>query len=97
MRVLAEKTLRLFWEQHADAKGPLQVWYDHASHANWQTPADVQRDYGDDAILPNNRAVFNIKGKKYRIVAVISYKYRFVYIRFVGTHAEYNKIDVATI
>lgn len=97
MRVISRTRLRVCWEQHAEAEGPLKAWYDHVEHADWHTPADVQKDYGDDAVLPKNRAVFNIKGKKYRIVVVIHYNRQVVYIRFVGTHAEYNDINATTI
>lgn len=97
MRVLSLKKLRSCWEKHAETEGQLKAWYHHVEHADWHVPADVQQDYGDDAILPNNRAVFNIKGNKYRIVVEIHYDRQYVYIRFVGTHAEYNKIDVTTI
>ena len=97
MRIIALGTLRTFWESHMDAQGWLEAWYDHVSHVNWATPADVQKDYGDDVILPNNRAVFNVKGNRYRLVVKFEYKFQMVYIRFIGTHAEYDRIDVLTI
>ncbi len=97
MRVIAEKTLRLFWVQHADARGALEAWLEFVERVVWNTPADLQRDYGDDTVLPNNRAVFNIKGNKYRLVAHIHYQSQIVYIRFIGTHAEYDRIDATRI
>jgi mRNA interferase HigB len=97
MRVVAEKTLRFFWMQHADAHGPLEAWLEFVKRVEWNTPADLQRDYGNDAVLPNNRAVFNIKGNKYRLVAHIHYKSQIIFIRFLGTHAEYNRINATKI
>jgi mRNA interferase HigB len=97
MRVVKEKTLRDYWEHHANVRGPLEAWYEHVRRANWTTPQDVQKDYGDDAILPSNRAVFNIKGKDYRLVVQFHYKSGIMFIRFIGTHAEYNHIDATKI
>ncbi len=97
MRVVKEKTLREYWERHADIRGPLEAWYEHVRRVSWATPQNVQRDYGDDVILPGNRAVFNIKGKAYRLVVQIHYKSGIVFIRFIGTHAEYDRIDATTI
>jgi len=97
MRVIAKSTLEEFLEEHAEAREQINAWYDYVKHANWHAPADVQQGFGEDAVLANNRAVFNIKGKKYRIVVHIHYTSQIVFIRFVGTHAEYNKIDATTI
>lgn len=95
MRVITERRLRIFWEQHAEARGPLEAWLEHVRRAEWTMPSDVQKDYGDDVILPNNRAVFNIKGNKYRLVVHIHYKSQILFVRFIGTHTEYDHIDVA--
>ena len=97
MNIISKKTINEFVEKHADARGPLQAWYDFAKHASWTTPQDVQRDFGDDAILPGNRAVFNIKGNRYRLVVSINYRIQRIYILFVGTHKEYDKIDATKI
>lgn len=97
MRVIAKRTVREFWEHHADAKPQLQAWLEDVQRAEWKTPRDIQVVYGDDVILPDNRAVFNIKGNKYRIVTKIHYNTGIVYIRFIGTHAEYDRIDALTI
>jgi mRNA interferase HigB len=97
MWVLSKPILKKCWEQHPEVKGQLEAWYDHVKHADWHTPADVQKDYGPDVILPDNRAVFNIKGNKYRIVVRFNYPSQRVFIRFVGTHDEYNEIDATTI
>jgi len=97
MRIISRKRLREFWERHPDARQALQAWYADAKYANWQTPADIKSVYRNASIVPNNRAIFNIKGNKYRLVVVVQYQYGIVYIRFVGTHQEYDKIDAATI
>ena len=97
MHIISKKPLSEFWEQHADAEGPLKAWYDHAKRAQWLTPADVQKDFGDEAILPDNRAVFNIKGNRYRLIVRFNFTTHRIYIRWLGTHAEYDRIDVAKI
>ena len=100
MRIIAKRTLRLFWEAHPRnraAKTPLEDWYAQASAADWATPAEVKTQFGDASILQGGRVIFNIGGNKYRLVVRINYPYRVVYIRFVGTHAEYDEIDAGTI
>jgi mRNA interferase HigB len=100
VRIIAKRTLRQFWERHPRnlaAKTPLEDWHAQVADADWATPADVKRDYGDASILRDSRVVFNIGGNKYRLVARINYPYRVVYIRFVGTHREYDEIDVNTV
>jgi len=89
--------LRDFWENHTDARQPLQAWYSDDKHAVWKKPSDIKGVYRNASFISNNRVVFNIKGNKYRLVVVIQYEHSIVYIRFVGTHREYDKIDVATI
>ena len=97
MRVIALKTLRLFWERHPDARQALQAWYRDAKHARWATPADLRTVYRNASFVGNNRAVFNIRGNQYRLVAAINYAHGIVYIRFIGSHQDYDKIDAATI
>jgi mRNA interferase HigB len=97
MRVISRKTLREFWEKHPDARKPLQTWYADVKYATWRGPADIKDVYKNASILANNRVVFNIKGNKYRIIVVVQYHYGMVYIRFVGTPKEYNRIDATTI
>jgi mRNA interferase HigB len=89
--------LREFWTRHADAEQPLRAWYDDAKRARWTTPAVIKSTYANASIVGENRVVFNIKGNSYRLVVAISYPYGVCYIRFVGTHAAYDRIDVATI
>jgi mRNA interferase HigB len=100
MRVIALSTLKAFLarsQSYADAREPLMAWYRQALAADWATPADVKRDIGAASILKDGRAMFNIGGNKYRVVVWINYPYRVVYIRFVGTHRQYDNIDAQTI
>lgn len=97
MRIISRKALREFWEIHPDAQQPLQAWYADVKRADWKSPTNIKNIYRNASIVANNRVVFNIKGNKYRLVVAIRYEYRLVYIRFVGTHQEYDKIDVTTI
>ena len=99
MRIIALSTLKALWEEHPeymDAKEPTLAWYRRALAANWSAPADVKRDFRNASILKDGRVVFNIAGNKYRLVVWINYAYRVVYIRFIGIHARYDKIDVQT-
>lgn len=97
MRLITRKTLKEFWNRHPDAEQPLKAWFKFAKKADWKTPAEVKADYRNASILEDNRVCFNIAGNKYRLVVKINYPYRIVYIRFVGTHAEYDKIDVTQV
>ena len=97
MRIISRKTLKDFWEQHPDSRQALQAWYADAKQANWKSPADIKNYYRNASFLSNNRIVFNIKGNNYRLVVAINYTIGIVYIRFVGTHQEYDKIDAAAI
>ena len=100
MRIIALSSLRTFWArnpQYAAAAGPALAWYRHALAADWSSPADVKREFANASILKNGRVVFNIAGNKYRLVVWINFGYRVVYIRFIGTHAQYDEIDAQTI
>ena len=97
MRIISRKTLREFWQKHPDAEAPLQAWYHDVKHSLWKGPADIKSVYRNASILANNRAVFNIEGNTYRIVAAVHYPLGIVYVRFVGTHRDYDKIDAATV
>lgn len=100
MRVIALSTLRSFWENSPacqDAREPCLAWYRQALVADWASPAGVKVDFGNASILKDGRVVFNISGNKYRLVVWINYAYRVVYIRFIGTHKQYDAIDVQTI
>lgn len=100
MRIIALNTLKQFWENnssHADAGEPLLAWYRNVLAADWATPAEVKRDFRNASILKDSRVVFNIAGNKYRLVVWINYAYRVVYIRFIGSHGQYDTIDAQTI
>ena len=97
MRVIARKTLKEFWEREPAAEAQLKAWFAEAEEADWKRPADVKAKYRNASIVKNERAVFNICGNKYRLVTRINYRFRVVYIRFVGTHAEYDAVDVEGI
>lgn len=97
MRIISRKKLREFWKQHPDTQQPLQAWYADVKQANWKSPIDIKNIYRNASIVATNRVVFNIKGNKYRLVAAVQYEYGIVYIRFIGTHKEYDKIDATTI
>jgi mRNA interferase HigB len=97
MRIIARSTLREFWEIHAEAEPALRAWIDDVAQANWQTPADIKSIYANASIIANNRVVFNIKGNKYRLIVHVRYDISIIFIRFVGTHAEYDEVDAATI
>jgi mRNA interferase HigB len=100
MRVIALSSLKAFLKKssgYADAQEPLLAWYRQVRAADWSGPADVRRQIGTASILKDGRAVFNIAGNKYRVVVWINYPYRVVYIRFIGTHRQYDQIDAQTI
>lgn len=100
MRVIALSTLRAFLAQspsYADAREPMMAWYRQVNQADWASPAELKEAIRSASILKDGRAVFNIAGNKYRIVVWINYPYRVVYIRFVGTHRQYDRIDAQTI
>ena len=99
MRVIALSTLKRFCEGklNADAREPLLAWHRHVLQADWRAPAEVKRDFGTASILRDGRVVFNIGGNKYRLVVWINYPYRVVYVRFVGTHAQYDRVDAQTV
>jgi mRNA interferase HigB len=97
VRVIAKRTLREFWRRAPQAEAPLSAWYADARRADWASPNTIKRRYPAASILPGNRVVFNIAGNKYRLVVRINYFYRVVYVRFVGTHAEYDRIDAESV
>ncbi len=100
MRVIALSTLRDYFEGHAsrrDAQDAALAWYRHVLQADWSTPAEVKADFGSASILRDGRVVFNIAGNRYRIVVWINYRFRIVYVRFIGSHREYDRIDAQKI
>ena len=97
MRVIAKRTLQAFWRRHPDAEGPLLAWYRETEKAAWQSPASIKEKYKSASFVKENRVIFNIKGNDYRLVVRINYPHGIVYVRFVGTHAEYDKIDAEEV
>jgi mRNA interferase HigB len=97
MRIIAKRTLRVFWEGSPDAEEPLQAWYREVEKEDWDGPAKLKEKYRNASIIKGSRVVFNIKGNDYRLVVKINYQYRVVYVRFVGTHAEYDKVNVEEV
>ena len=97
MRVIAISTLKEFWDKHPDSELALKEWYVRTERAQWRSLNDMRHDFNSVDYVKNQRYVFNIKGNNYRLVAAIKFTPKLVYIRFVGTHDEYNKIDASTI
>lgn len=97
MHLVTRQKLKQFWKKYPDAEGALTAWAKEAEHAHWKTPNDVKARYRSADPIGDNRVVFNIKGNDYRLVVKIHYNMQVVYIRFVGAHAEYNKIDAEKI
>lgn len=100
MRVIAKRTLREFWEGHPRnraARTPLEDWHARVRAADWASPADLKAQFGDASILRRGRVVFNVGGNRYRVVVRINFPYRVVYIRFVGTHEDYDAIDANAV
>ena len=100
MRIIALSTLKVFWEKnhtYIDAMEPTLAWYRYTLKASWASPVDVKKDFANASILKSGRVVFNIAGNKYRLVTQINYAYQIIYIRFIGTHAQYDKINAQTI
>jgi mRNA interferase HigB len=97
LRVIAKKVLRDFWARHPDCEQQLKAWYQESNQAVWKGPKDIKIDYPSASFLENNRVVFNIKGNHYRLIVRINYHYQMVWIRFIGTHAAYDKIDASKI
>jgi mRNA interferase HigB len=97
MRVIAKRTLREFWKKYPDAESPLEAWHAEAKAATWTNPVQVRARFPSADVVGDNRMVFNIGGNKYRLVVRFNYDYQIAYVKFVGTHAEYDKIDVETV
>lgn len=97
MRVIARRTLKEFWEVHRECEQQLKSWYREARNAAWESPQDVKLMYPTASILIDNRIVFNILGNHYRLIVRVNYEIQIVWIRFIGTHAEYDKIDANNI
>lgn len=97
MKIVAASTLKQFWKRHPDAEQSLKSWHDEAKTARWKTPQDIKRQYATASFVGNNRVVFNIKGNDYRLIVAVAYRFQAVYIKFIGTHRQYDKVDAATV
>lgn len=97
MRIIAKKILRDFWEAHPDSEQQLKAWYQETSKAAWKTPNTIKKEYPAASFLADNRVVFNIKGNHYRLIVKINFDYQVIWIRSIGTHAAYDKINAKTI
>jgi mRNA interferase HigB len=97
MRVIAVSFLRSFWEANPDAEQHLKSWVDEVRKAKWSQPAEIKKQYRSASILKNRRVVFNIKGNDYRLVVSVAYRYQAVYVKFIGTHDEYDGIEAETV
>ena len=97
MRIISKKPLREFWERHADAATPLDEWHKAVRQEEWNSPVEMLANHPNARIIGNDRAIFNIRGNRYRLVVSVNYQYNIVYIRFIGTHADYDRIDAERI
>jgi mRNA interferase HigB len=100
MRIIALSTLKGFWETnpgHADIREPCLAWYSFAKAAHWASPMEIKQDFATASILKDGRVVYNLAGNKYRLVVWINYSYQVIYVRFIGTHKQYDAIDAQTI
>lgn len=97
MRVFNRSTVRAFADAHGDVRQALYAWFAEVEKASWGGPDDLKERHASASVLNSERVVFNIKGNKYRIVVAIKYEFFAVYIRFIGTHAEYGAIDATTV
>ena len=94
--MIAKSTLRDFWITHNDCEEQLKSWFNEAEKSNWISPNEIKMDFPSVSILQGNRVVFNIKGNSYRLIVKINYKVGVAWIRFIGTHGEYDKINAET-
>jgi mRNA interferase HigB len=97
MNIVAFRTLRAFYEKHRDCEQQLKTWYKEATTSNWKSPEEVKEIFASASILGDNRVVFNVKGNKYHLIVKFNYKYGWAWIRFIGTHADYDRINAETI
>jgi mRNA interferase HigB len=96
-RIFSKGTLRQFWEKYPETEQYLKTWYETAMNADWKSPNDVKTTYANVSVLKNQRLVFNIKGNSYRLIAKFNFEKQWIFIRFLGTHQEYDKINANTI
>ena len=97
MKVIAKRVLLAFCERHPMARQSLRAWHEEAAKAVWMTPQDIKARYASASFVGQNRVVFNIKGNDYRLIVAVAYRIGVVYIKFIGTHGEYDRIDAETV
>jgi mRNA interferase HigB len=97
LRIISKKILRDFWEIHPDSEQQLKSWFQEFSNSDFETPNQIKLEYPSASLLPENRIVFNIKGNHYRLIIRMNYKFQMCWIRFIGTHSEYDKINATNI
>ena len=96
-RIIAKKTLREYCEKHSECEQYLKTWYETVRSSNWKNPNDIKQTYSNASILKDNRVVFNIKGNSFRLIVKFNYERQWAFIRFIGTHTEYDKINAETV
>jgi mRNA interferase HigB len=97
MRIIAVSQLKNFWQRYPDSEQPLLAWIDEARKASWSTPSDIKAHFAFASILKSRRVVFNIKGNDFRLIVAVAYRFGAIYIKFVGTHKQYDAIDADTV
>lgn len=97
MRVISKRTLREFWQKHNDCKQQLKYWFRETEKANWKNMNELKKDFSSASILKDNKICFDIKGNNYRLITKLNFEYQICYIRFIGTHADYDKIDANNV
>lgn len=97
MKIISVASLKTFWEACPDAEQPLKAWVDEAKKATWKNPAEIKNQYRNASILKNNRVVFNIRGNNYRLIVSIFYPAGWIYVKFIGTHKQYDAVDANTV
>lgn len=97
MRVIAKKCLVKFWAKHSDSEQPLKAWYDEVINARWSSPQDIKNQYRSASFIGKNRVIFNIKGNDYRLIVAVAYRFGVVYIKFIGSHSAYDRINAETV
>lgn len=97
MKIISVKILKDFWLLHPDSEQHLKAWVDEVKHATWLQPADIKSKYRTASVLKNRRVVFNIKGNHYRLIVSIAYRFGAIYVKFIGTHAQYDAVDAETV
>jgi mRNA interferase HigB len=97
MRIIAKKSLVKYWEKYPDTEQPLKAWYQEANDATWAGPQDIKNQYRNVSIVGNNRVVFNVKGNTHRLIVALAYKQGIIFIKFIGTHEEYDRVNAGTV